>query len=277
MNIYDVAELQQYLNPEQRENINYFNFDPSQNYPNVAKGKFDIYDPAYGDLFYSNQPNMGIFSFRNSQMIPSFGGVSGYRNTGGIMDIEPAVNNVKTRTLDLQSLPANMGVANEPDVEQAQSMDEEKSGIAKLFEFLQKFSPINALKGLGSLLDFRDSPNYIPAPMGVYGYTPEQLDKMNALGGYYSDPMRTYRRNTQRISNMLQRAAAGKSYSQKNLDTLMNQVGLGDVDTGGMIDSIAQSGNIGYGIGETGRAPTPDRDYSSSPGALAGDMEYGEE
>tara|TARA_R100001460_G_scaffold3810_1_gene11181 strand:+ start:950 stop:1123 length:174 start_codon:yes stop_codon:yes gene_type:complete len=57
----------------------------------------------------------------------------------------------------------------------------------------------------------------------------------------------------------------------------MDQFGMGDVDTGRMIDSIKKSSNMGYGRGDVGRAATPDRDYSSSPGAMAGDMEYGEE
>ena len=127
------------------------------------------------------------------------------------------------------------------------------------------------------MLDFRDSPRYMPATMGVYGYTPAELNRMNALGGYYSEPMRAYRRNVNRISNLMRRAAEDKSYSQKNLDKLMTQVGMGDVDTGAMIDSIKASADLGYGKGETGRAATPGRDYSSSPGALAGDPEYGEE
>ena len=118
---------------------------------------------------------------------------------------------------------------------------------------------------------------YRPAGIGVYGYTPQQLDRMNALGGYYSKPMRAYRRNVNRISNLMQRAAAGKNYSQKNLDRLMNQAGMRDVDTRGMIDSIRTSSETGYGIGDVGQTATPGRDYSSSPGAMAGDMEYGEE
>jgi hypothetical protein len=56
--------------------------------------------------------------------------------------------------------------------------------------------------------------------------------------------MRAYRRNVNRISNLMQRAAAGKDYSQKNLDKLMDQAGMGDVDTGAMIDSI--KANAGY-------------------------------
>ena len=175
---------------------------------------------------------------------------------------------------NFQFLPS----ANEDETDE---VEETQSGIAKLFEFLQKFSPsglaIRGIKALAEGLDFRDSPRYSPAGMGVYGYTAKELDRMNALGGYYSDPMRAYRRNVNRISNLMRRAAEGKNYSQKNLNKLMSQVGMGDVDTRGMIDSIKKSADLGYGRGETGRAATPGRDYSSSPGALAGDPEYGEE
>lgn len=212
-----------------------------------------------------------------------------FKNTVAPRAVNTGINNTTPAAmfLDNAGLPGidtSFRVANEPDVEQVKSIGEEKTGIASLLEFLQKYSPLKAgAELLGRVLDFKDSPNYIPAPMGVYGYTPQQLDKMNALGGYYSDPMRAYRRNTQRISNMLRRAAAGKSYSRKNLDKLLNQTGLGDVDTDAMIDSIAKSGNVGYGIGDVGGGDTGlgagggGRDYSSSPGAMAGDMEYGEE
>jgi len=156
----------------------------------------------------------------------------------------------------------------------------EKTGIAKLFEFLQKFSPsglaVKGLNALGSMLDFKNSPNYRPATTGVFGYTPEELNRMNALGGYYSEPMREMRRRSNRISNMLERAAAGKNYSKKNLQNLMKQFDMGDVDTKGMIDSIKASADMGYGKGGGGKFDSG-RDYSSSPGAIAGDMEYGEE
>jgi len=174
-------------------------------------------------------------------------------------------------------------VVEDDDYESIQPLPDDqvnKSGIAKLFEFLQKFSPSGMIRGglnaLGSMFDFKDSPMYRPATMNVYGYTPKELNQMNALGGYYSEPMRAYRRNVNRISNLMQRAAAGKNYSQKNLDKLMSQVGMGDVDTRGMIDSIKASADLGYGKGG-GRDFDSGRDYSSSPGAIAGDMEYGEE
>ncbi len=170
----------------------------------------------------------------------------------------------------------SFGVANEEDVEQ-EFLPDQKSGIAKLFEFLQKFSPTSAIvKGLGSILDFSDSPNYRPATVGVFGYTPEELNKMNALGGFYSEPMREMRRRSNRISNIMRRAAAGKNYSEKNLKNLMNQFGMDNVDTGAMIKSIKESSDMGYGKGGGGIFDSG-RDYSSSPGAIAGDMEYGEE
>ena len=117
---------------------------------------------------------------------------------------------------------------------------------------------------------------YRPATTGIFGYSPAELNRMNALGGFYSEPAREGRRRANRISRMLQRAAAGKKFSQKNLSNLMNQFNMGDVDTRGMIDSIRQSADMGYGKGG-GRDFDSGRDYSSSPGAIAGDMEYGEE
>ena len=58
-----------------------------------------------------------------------------------------------------QSLPANMGVANEADVEQEFLPDQEPSGIAKLFELLGKIpTPFNlARRGLESLRGFSNT------------------------------------------------------------------------------------------------------------------------
>ena len=52
------------------------------------------------------------------------------------------------------------------------------------------------------------------------GYTPAELNRMNAAGGYYSEPAREQRRRERRVEKMLERKAAGKSYSQKNLNRL---------------------------------------------------------
>ena len=130
--------------------------------------------------------------------------------------------------------------------------------------------------GQGISNTIKGSRFYRPATTGIFGFSPAELNRMNALGGFYSEPAREGRRRANRISNMLRRAAAGKNFSQKNLDRLMNQFDMGNVDTRGMIDSIKQSADMGYGRGG-GRDFDSGRDYSSSPGAIAGDMEYGEE
>ena len=200
----------------------------------------------------------------------SFRVIPGYVNRSNNIYMGDAAI-AKPNKIDLSNL-INMGVANEPDEKQIESLtQQEPSGIAKLFEFL------NPLKGLAALSDkLKQSSMYRPSTAGVFGYTPAQLNQMNALGGYYSAPERERRRRANRISNMLNRAAEGKNYSKKNLSNLMNQFGMGDVDTGSMIQSIKESSNMGYGRGG-GRDFDSGRDYSSSPGAIAGDMEYDEE
>ena len=61
---------------------------------------------------------------------------------------------------------------------------------------------------------------YKPATRPAGGHSVAQLNRMNALGGQYSEPAREQRRQRSRVSNMLARQAAGKSYSQKNLNQL---------------------------------------------------------
>jgi hypothetical protein len=201
----------------------------------------------------------------------SFRVIPGYINRSNNIYRGDAAS-AKPNKIDLSNL-INMGVANESDEKQVESLtQQEPSGIAKLFELLNPF------KGLAALSDkLKQSSMYRPSTTGVFGYTPAQLNQMNALGGYYSEPERERRRRANRISNMLNRAAEGKSYSEKNLSNLMNQFGMGDVDTGSMIQSIKESSNMGYGKGDVGLGSGGGRDYSSSPGAMAGDMEYGEE
>ena len=296
----DNEYLQSLYTPEQQlllfGDANYFNNQNNNNLPfSVGDRLFKQFNNAGAVPNVATQPFERFLNVpRGSETISPGTGIPGVLEPGGDFRTIPGYIDRNTNIyrgdaasskgiMDLKPLgfDTSFGVANEEDVEQ-EFLPDQKSGIAKLFEFLQKFSPIKALQGLGSMLDFKDSPRYMPATMSVYGYTPEELNKMNALGGYYSEPMRAYRRNVNRISNLMQRAAAGKNYSQKNLDKLMNQVGMGNVDTRGMIDSIKASADMGYGKGDVGGGDTGlgvggGRDYSSSPGAMAGDMEYGEE
>jgi hypothetical protein len=108
-------------------------------------------------------------------------------------------------------------------------------------------------------------------------------NRLFAPGSRAGDPFNlNMRRDASRISRMLQRGAAGKNFSQKNLDNVLGKFGITGVDTGGMMDSIAESAQTGYGgygssEAAAEAAASGGRDYSSSPGAMAGDMEYGEE
>ena len=54
-------------------------------------------------------------------------------------------------------------------------------------------------------------------------YDEEELNRQNALGGYYSEAARSGRRRTARIENMLNRLALGKKISVKNLAMLQAQ------------------------------------------------------
>jgi adenine-specific DNA methylase len=54
-------------------------------------------------------------------------------------------------------------------------------------------------------------------------YDPEELNKLNALGGYYTDPARSARRRSKRIAKMLERQKLGKKISLKNLAKLQAQ------------------------------------------------------
>ena len=93
------------------------------------------------------------------------------------------------------------------------------------------FGPMGALAGgIAGLFkggDLFDQP-YIgagAATVDEFGrmYSAEELDRMNALGGYYSEPARSSRRRDARISNMLQRREAGLKIGLDNLARLQEQ------------------------------------------------------
>jgi len=85
---------------------------------------------------------------------------------------------------------------------------------------------------------------YRPAPIGgAGGYTAAQLDRMNARGGWYSEPAREKRRTINRVKNMMARKEAGKTYSEKNLANLSAQISGGrDPSQGNTVTGFGQSG-----------------------------------
>ena len=73
---------------------------------------------------------------------------------------------------------------------------------------------MNPLAGLAMFAggkNLKDSRFYRGATTGTGGYTPEQLNSMNALGGWYSEPARQQSRADARRTNILNRAAEGKA------------------------------------------------------------------
>lgn len=139
-----------------------------------------IYDPAFGTLnfnrvygpapFTGNIPltsyrvepglkylnddgRLRNLGFEGDIDLPSFGGVSGYRNTGGIMNIEPAVSGIET-------VDKVQGFVEDDDLEAAAipefaegQLKQSPTGIARLFEFLSNLpTPFNLVRrGLESL------------------------------------------------------------------------------------------------------------------------------
>jgi len=91
------------------------------------------------------------------------------------------------------------------------------------------------------------------------------------------------RRDAASISRMLNRLSQGKPIGENRLADLQRKFGLEGIDVSGMADSIAESAQTGYGGFGSAEAAAAEaaasggRDYSRSPGAMAGDMEYGEE
>jgi hypothetical protein len=91
--------------------------------------------------------------------------------------------------------------------------------------------------------NLKNSAAYRPATKGAYGYSPAQLNRMNALGGHYSEPARQQRQTVNRVKNMMARKAAGKSYSKTNLANLGAQLSGGrDPSQGNTVTGHGRSG-----------------------------------
>jgi len=141
----------------------------------------------------------------------------------GIQTIFPS--NMSPALSDLGGITPSYGVANEADDEQDQEyidqVEKSNNPLKSIMDFIGQFSPIKMIgQGIGSFFNPKGSDRYRPATAGIYGYSPRELNQMNALGGYYSEPARAQRRLENRLANLIERRDSGKSYSQKNLDSI---------------------------------------------------------
>ena len=106
-------------------------------------------------------------------------------------------------------------------------------------------SPITGIMGaIKDQFEYRPSTETAWDPNTGEMVTAEEQDKMNALGGYYSDAARNQRRQRARVVNMLARQAAGKSFSEKNLRRLQD-LGYGEKITDTVIEGVTRPGEGG--------------------------------
>ena len=111
---------------------------------------------------------------------------------------------------------------------------------------------------MGILEKFRNR-FYKPATSAAGGYNVSQLNKMNALGGYYSEPARQQRRTDARRTNILNRAAKGKAVG--NVNALLGKHGYQSTPGGGLQFTGQHEGSSTAGAGYS----RSDSGWSSSP------------
>jgi len=103
-------------------------------------------------------------------------------------------------------------------------------------------SPITGIMGaIKDQFEYRPSTETAWDPNTGEMVTAEEQDKMNALGGYYSDAARNQRRQRARVVNMLARQAAGKSFSERNLRRLQ-ELGYGPEEVISQVTDVVQPG-----------------------------------
>jgi|7_EtaG_2_1085326.scaffolds.fasta_scaffold24703_2 hypothetical protein len=180
--------------------------DPTSNIANTL-GDFQFeYKPPVTDF---DEDYMGIkdkYNFPTSNFYPG----KQFNISGEITDRERK-REIRNAIFDLQ---AKQRASNLAKINQ----DEEETYIDphRIPGRIQKSVP----RKMGMLERFRNK-FYKPAAGAVnYGgktYSPAQLNSMNALGGYYSEPAREGRRLDARRTNILNRAAKGKPVGNVNL------------------------------------------------------------
>ena len=94
-------------------------------------------------------------------------------------------------------------------------------------------------------------------------YDEDELNQMNALGGYYTDAARSARRRTSRIQNMLERQKEGKKISLKNLMELQAQEAAQEAARQAAADRMQAENRAG---GTGGYQAGYDSDFMDGPG-----------
>ena len=130
--------------------------------------------------------------------------------------------------------------------------------------------------GIAGLLGGRDLFNspYIGAgayTMDQYGnmYTADQLNKMNARGGYYSEPARDSRRRDQSIRKMEERRDKGLQYGINRLEELKQQAAQEEAARQSAVDAYFGGSDAGADSGRFDGASSRS-EYDSNPTGYSG-------
>jgi hypothetical protein len=130
--------------------------------------------------------------------------------------------------------------------------------------------------GIAGLLGGRDLFNspYIGAgayTMDQYGnmYTADQLNKMNARGGYYSEPARDSRRRDQSIRRMEERKAQGLGYGINRLEQLKQQAAQEEAARQSAVDAYFGGSDAGADSGRFDGASSRS-EYDANPTGYSG-------
>ena len=119
--------------------------------------------------------------------------------------------------------------------------------------------------GLGALSSQFENRPLGAAVIDEFGnvYDEDELNKMNALGGYYTEAARSARRRTARIANMLERQKLGKKISEKNLRELQRQEAAQEAARQAAADRMQAENRAGR---TGGYQAGYDRDFMEGPG-----------
>jgi hypothetical protein len=244
------------------------------------------FTPAYGDI-PTKEERDGLYSFNNlisdtvtAQPKSQFQDYSGDQNLGFDYNFD---ENVLKEEEDAQYNLDNKGSFNMEGI--LQSLGGFAKDAAGRYIGSQAlgggggmmFGPIGGLVGgiIGALKggDLFNQP-YIGAgayTMDQYGnmYTADQLNKMNALGGYYSEPARQSRSRDQSIRRMEQRKAEGLKFGINRLAQLKEQQRQEEVSRQSAVDDYFGGSDAGADKGRFDGAASRS-EYDANPTGYSG-------
>ena len=221
-------------------------------------------DRLFGNI-RAGQPELGIYNTPQMQYLAEDDLES--QNAGQFQPEEQGIISLRDIVGDI----ASKGVAGFKDVAGRSIASQALGGAGGMI-----LGPMGALAGgIAGLVGGGDLFNapYIgagAATVDEYGnmYTAEQLDKLNAAGGYYSDPARSSRRRDARIRNMIERRDAGLKIGLNNLAKLQEQQRREEAARQSAASAMQQS-NIESGTGGYQSDFAQDSDFMGGSGTAA--------